>query len=300
MNLSYSSVDLKKREQPVGTPKYIYILGIIAVLGIVGFFIFTQNQGKTGDNASVTPTPSQTVVPTPTEDPYRTFEEETVTADGHYFEKLPLIEGQQAYIAYPKTILKAAPPTIVVYSHGSITTITKNMNDEFMQDMRSYGEFFTENGYIFAASAMHGQNWGNAASVADMKAMVQWIKENYPAQEKVNLVAHSMGGLPTWRFAFENPTLVNKIALLAPTSNYETYKKANYDAIKTIPIRIWHGNKDVNVPYSVSTTMLARAKANGVQNIELVTLQGKTHWDVDTELMQDILNFYEGNSEPTE
>ncbi|WKZ30049.1 MAG: alpha/beta hydrolase [Candidatus Dojkabacteria bacterium] len=270
----------------------LLFFGVIAIFAIVtaGIFITSQKNSNTGTSE---PTPTTLPTPTPTEDPYITLNETPQTEGGHFFEKTPVIGGQQAYVAYPMRVNKYSPPQIIIYSHGSNTTVTTDFDDEFMQNMRGYGDFFTKEGYVFAASAMHGANWGNQASVDDMKKLADWISEQYSTQDKINLLAHSMGGLSTLKFGFQHSSIVNKIALLAPTSYANTYKQADFDKLTTIDVIIWHGDKDVNVPWSMSNQLVNRAKSLG-KTITFHTLSGKGHWDVDTELKQEILDFYSG------
>ncbi len=61
--------------------------------------------------------------------------------------------------------------------------------------------------------------------------------------------------------------------------------------IEDIDIKIWHGTADVNVGYSLSTTFISTLESFG-KEVELVTLEGKTHWDIHTEYMEDILEFF--------
>src|SRR3989338_11652984 len=98
--------------------------------------------------------------------------EKLVIVGGTFFEKMPKIKTEQAYLAYPMQVDPAFPSTLIVYSHGSNTTVTTNMNDQFMKDMRVYGEFFTARGYAFSASSMHGANWGSADSQNDMNNQI--------------------------------------------------------------------------------------------------------------------------------
>lgn len=271
--------------------KLLSIAFVIFILVLVVLLVVTNLPKDNNINGNVEPTATPTPTPEPTVNPIITIDEPPVTEGGHFFEKSPKIDGQQAYIAYPTQIKRDAPPTIIIYSHGSITTITTDFTDDFMKDMREYGDFFTKNGYIFAASAMHGENWGSQASVNDMSSLIKWIADKYPANGKVNLVAHSMGGLPTIKFGMQNPDRVNKMALLAPTSYPTTYKKADIEKLFPVEIKIWHGDKDVNVPWSISNQFVNVSK-NAGKTITFITLKGKTHWDVDTELKQEILDFY--------
>jgi len=223
--------------------------------------------------------------------PILRFEESPIVEGAEFFEKSPVIEGQQAYIAFPLEVSHDSPVILVVYSHGSNTHITANMEEVFMQDMRKYGEHFTNRGYAFAASEQHGVNWGNADSVQDIINLINWIKSDYPIAEKVDLIGFSMGGLPTINFAVEYPNLIDKIALLAPTTRSDL-SQANIDVLSNIEIKIWHGNKDVNIPLSSTESFVQLAGSYG-KSIELIVLEGKAHFDLDTEYMEDICAFFE-------
>jgi len=218
-------------------------------------------------------------------------EKEEVYSGPPYLEFYEIIQEQPAYIAVPAPIDPDNPPTIILYSHGSNTEVSSNTEDEFMQDLHKYGVFFTENNYIFAASNQHGVNWGNDESIQDNINLIAWIKERYDTREKVNMIGYSMGGLPTMNFASEYPENVNKIALLAPTTNSDEWNAERVGKIKDIDIKIWHGTADVNVGYSLSTTFVNKLKSFD-KEVELTTLEGKTHWDIHTEYMEDILKFF--------
>jgi predicted esterase len=124
--------------------------------------------------------------------------------------------------------------------------------------------------------------------------MIDWIKERYDTREKVNMFGYSMGGLPTMNFASEYPELVSKIALLAPTTRSNEWDQERVDKIEDIDIKIWHGTADVNVGYSLSTTFVNTLSSFG-KEVELVPLEGKTHWDIHTEYMGNILEFFESS-----
>ncbi len=218
--------------------------------------------------------------------------ENPAIAGAVFFEKLPKIKTEQTYLAYPMHIDPASPPTLIVYSHGSNTTVTTKMNDQFMKDMRAYGAFFTERGYAFSASAMHGANWGSAESQNDMNDLAGWVKDNYSIAPKINVLGFSMGGLSAIGYSMRFPEKVNKLALLAPTSRPEKYTAENFTSLKNIPIKIWHGDKDLNVPYSLSTRLVSAGKKNG-KEISLVTLAGKGHFDIDTEYMGEVYSYFQ-------
>jgi len=218
-------------------------------------------------------------------------EEKPVQEGPQYEEILTTIEGQQAYICVPTNIDENNPPTVIIYSHGSNTTITEDMNEQFMKDMQEYGILFTSHNYIFSASNQHGVNWGNSASVQDMLNLKTWIEERYSIQPKINLIGFSMGGLPTLNFATKYPEFIGKIALLAPSIKSAEWNNTRAQKLKDIEIKLWHGNKDVNVPYSSSVSFVKKLQGYGI-TIDFVTVEDKGHFDIDTEYIQDILEFF--------
>lgn len=219
------------------------------------------------------------------------LKEEDIEQGPLYEEFFPIIEDEQAYVVVPTKIDSSNPPKLIIYSHGSNTTVTQNMEDQFMKDLLEYGKFFTQYNYIFAASNQHGANWGNQASVRDTLNLKQWVMQNYDIKPSIYMIGFSMGGLPTMNFASENPEMVSKIALLAPTTRTSEWNQRRVDRVKDIEIKVWHGNADVNVPYSTSVNFVSTMNKFGKEVI-LVTLQGKTHWDIDTQYMEDILDFF--------
>ena len=218
-------------------------------------------------------------------------EEVKVRTGPAYEELFPVIDGQQAYVVVPTNINKKNPPTLILYSHGSNTTVTANMEDQFMKDLQQYGIYFTKHNYIFSASNQHGVNWGNTASIQDTINLKNWVGQNYTIQPKIFLIGFSMGGLPTLNFATTYPELIGKIALLAPTTKSADWNQSRTDKLKEIDIKLWHGNKDVNVPYSYSVSFVKKMEGYGV-NIEFITLEGKGHFDIDTQYMEEILQFF--------
>jgi len=210
-----------------------------------------------------------------------------------YKEYFPILEEQQAYVVVPSKIEEDNPPILIIYSHGSNTAVTQNMEDPFMLDLKEYGIYFSEYNYIFAASNQHGINWGSEASLRDTLNLKTWVDQNYFISPKIYMIGYSMGGLPTMNFAAQNPELVSKIALLAPTTRRTEWNTSRVEKIKDIDIQIWHGNADVNVPYSTSTAFVSTLKTLG-KDIPLITIEGKGHFDIDTEYMNEILEFFQG------
>lgn len=210
----------------------------------------------------------------------------------HYKEDLPVIDDQQAYVLSPKKINTSDPVTLVIYSHGSNTNVTQDFEDPFMKDLQSYGILFTQHNYIFAASNQHGMNWGNEASIRDIQNLINWVSQRFNIQPQIDMIGFSMGGLPTMNFASQNPDMINKIALLAPTARSSEWNKDRAANLKNMDIKIWHGTKDVNIPITSSITFVNKMSQYGI-DIELEQIEGKTHFDVDAEYMDNILEYFE-------
>lgn len=218
-------------------------------------------------------------------------QEETPVVENPYVDFTREVEEQTAYIAVPTKIDTNNPPAIILYSHGSDVQVIADMNDPDMLDLQSYGKYFASQNYIFAASNEHGANWGSTDSVDDMQNLENWVKAHYITQEKVYLIGHSMGGLPTMHFALKYPENIYKIALLAPTTRTYEWNQENVDLIKDIPIQIWHGSSDVNISLQSSIDFVSYMQNLG-KNINLIQLQGKNHNDVKTGYKDQILTFF--------
>ena len=226
---------------------------------------------------------------TPEED---IVEEEEIPTGPHYEEINQAIEGQTAYIVAPTNIDENNPPSIILYSHGSNTRVISDMLDPFMMDLQEYGIYFTQYNFIFAASNEHDENWGNAASIADMVNLQEWIEERYETSGKIYMIGFSMGGLPTMHFVQKYPENIEKIALLAPTTRTYEWNQTEVNKIMNIDIKIWHGTNDVNIGIVNSRNFVQSLGKLG-KKIELIEIEGKAHFDVDKEYMTDILTFFQ-------
>ena len=209
---------------------------------------------------------------------------------GKYIEKLPVIEGEQAYIAFPVKMDPAEESPLVIFSHGSTDVVEGNYDSDFMKQMQDYGKFSVERGYVFAASNEHGENFGSVASIKDMERMINWIKSDYMVEDKIYLIGFSMGGLPTLGFAEQFSPRVAKIALLAPV----TPPSLNWEVMKDIPMKIWHGDLDTNVVLGLSQGFVAQGKSYG-REVALGIIPGATHFEVDDEYKEEIFTFFQGD-----
>ncbi len=274
---------LKQKDVRKSSPKRLFLFPIFLILLIlIGIFLYKKLTQK------------EEVVDTISNEQKKEVKEEVVVEPEEPIEVHEIfetIDGQLAYIAVDSKFEKQKDFPIVIYSHGSTYSVTQDPNNQLLKDLRVYADTFVKEGYIFAASNQHGDNWGNAAAIEDTRKLVEYIKSNFATSDEIYLIGFSMGGLPTMNFAEKYPQGIVKIALLAPTTYATTWNSTRVENIRNIPIHIWHGNKDVNVPYSLTTSFIARLKAHG-KEVTLVTIDGKGHWDVDTELIPEILEYF--------
>ena len=222
------------------------------------------------------------------------FDKELPYEDAKYFEDVTVIDGQPMYYAYPKEIEVNNPPKLIVYSHGQLQRIIEDLDDEYMLKMREYGEFFASKGYVFSASNQHDDNWGQRESLEDIRKSIMWFEENnMPIKNELYMIGFSMGGRTAINYSIENPENISAIALLAPTQRLQLSQN-DVEQIKEIPIKIWHGKEDVNIPFHSSQQYIQEFENYGKQ-IELIPIEGAGHYDIETSLMDKILDFFEGN-----
>ncbi len=201
------------------------------------------------------------------------------------------VDGQSVYIAYDENAKEDAKFPLVIYSHGSTYSVSEKTGNPLTKDLDFYADMFVKNGYIFAASNQHGDNWGNSTAIEDTRKLAEYLNTNYKSNGEIYLLGFSMGGLVTMNFAEKYPKDIKKIALLAPTSYTNTWNAGRVAKIMEIPIKIWHGNRDVNVPYSMSTNFINKLKSFG-KEVEFITIEGVGHFDIDTEYTEAIVEFY--------
>lgn len=201
------------------------------------------------------------------------------------------IQGQAAYVAVPPMIDKQNPPKIVIYHHGSNTRVTADLENDFMRNLAAYAGIFTAHNFIFCASNAHGENWGNIESIRDNLNMVNWIRENYPTAPDIYMIGFSMGGLTALRYVRYHPENIKKIALLAPRTTLFDWDRQTIRKLDHVDLLIWHGDADQNIPVSNSIRFVEHIRNLG-KIIPLITLSGKSHFDVESGYRHNILFFF--------
>lgn len=221
-----------------------------------------------------------------------TFEKTPAKENANYFQDVEIIEGQPMYYSYPLEIEKENPPALIVYSHGQLQRIVDDLDNGYMQKVQKYGEFFSEKGFAFSASNQHDDNWGQAEALRDIQNSIEWFEKNdLPIAEKTHMIGFSMGGRAAINYTVKNPEMVKTVSLLAPTPR-ENLTQEDVEKIEDIDIKIWHGTNDVNIPFSTSQQYVQSFENFG-KGIKLISIEGAEHYDIETSLMDDILEFIE-------
>jgi len=265
------------------------IFGVAVFSGVL-LRNYSNRLDETVARKPIFPLPPIEITPEPTPTPLIYDETPPAKLTG-FFEKQPIISTQQGYVAYPLVVDIENPPSIVVYYHGSTQKITKNFSEDVMKNMRKYGDYFANRNFVFVASNQHGDNWGKKIAVDDSMALVKWVTDRYPITNDIYVLGFSMGGQPAMKHVIVHPKDVRKIALLAPANQVEYYTATQIKYFRQVPLEIWHGTADVNVPYW-ATKLLVKEFGKQKTPVVVHTLDGKTHWDVDTEYMEDVYDFF--------
>ena len=116
-----------------------------------------------------------------------------------------------------------------------------------------------------------------AARVESILKFIEQIKAEYGADEdRVYLTGLSMGGTGTWMLAMADN---ERFAAIAPICGSGIYW--NGDALKNIPVFVYHGDCDEAVPIQDSIEMIKSVNRNG-GHAEIKVLYGVGHnaWDV--------------------
>jgi predicted esterase len=160
-----------------------------------------------------------------------------------------------------------------------------------MKDLQLYGEYFSKRGYAFIAPNFNNYTTSSSSWINQISDFKNSVSKSYLIQNKMNLIGYSKGAQPILYFSIKNPQMVSSVALLAPALN--VYSNSDILKMKNISFKIWHGNADVNVPNSVSTDLVKQYNSLKLKNITLNTLNGKGHFDIDTEYISEIYNFFQ-------
>ncbi|MCA9390229.1 dienelactone hydrolase family protein [candidate division WWE3 bacterium] len=252
---------------------------VVAITLVVGFYLVTP------------PVLEQPIVPTtPTTEVVETIEEQGGVELSPLVEPSPTLEPITAHLDVitideqpvrvytPSRIETDQKVTLIIYSHGSNENVDPALiTQTFNETLETYGTYFSEKGAIFIASELYGQNWGNQESREHIKHIIEYFNSEYSNKTTVHVYGFSMGGLAALRFARDYPEMVDSVLLLAPTIAMDDWTTENLNRIAQIPITLWHGTSDVNVPFSQSQEFITKFNTTNSTTINFISVQGETH-----------------------
>jgi pimeloyl-ACP methyl ester carboxylesterase len=133
------------------------------------------------------------------------------------------VRGQPVQILTPARIPPA--PTVLVWFHakGSGQSATSS------PPRRAFFAALVRGGVIVASDRAGGDAWGNAASVADYRALIRFVTARY-APAKIVLAGESMGGLASLQIADDPPPRVVGWIGISPITNLAWARTVPYFA----------------------------------------------------------------------
>lgn len=197
------------------------------------------------------------------------------------YEQTTSSNGQGVRIWTPKTL--SSPTTLVLYQHVS------GGNEQLYPGYVTYPFVHAaiQKGWIVAASALHGENWGNPQGLADLLDAYNLVNGRSPVS-KVILVGASMGGLVS-SLAVAKGTVPNikgvylMDAVSSLSSMYES--SVSYRAYITTAYSIVQGTLTGSTAIGATSLPTTATYASGVQlrvgigtaNVETVTTTGASN-----------------------
>ena len=177
----------------------------------------------------------------------------------------------QPYMVWiPKDFDPGRKYPLLVFLHGSASTET---------NIRGWRDLIPE-GFIALGPRGRGPSncysWDNAQT--DVAEAVHAVKDNFPIDERnVLLTGFSMGGYGVYRTFYEAPETYRGIAVFSgmPTVRFDPAehedakvvdftRKENIKKFKGVPVFVFHGKRDLNVPYEETERFVAQLKRAGV------------------------------------
>lgn len=181
------------------------------------------------------------------------------------------------YVKYlPQTENENKKFPLLLYLHGSgqrgdvPEAVTKHGFMKFVREENKEYPFV-----IISPQCPEGKYWG--CYTESLIAFLDYICESEPIDvSKIYLTGNSMGGTGTWMLAMAAP---EKFAAIAPVCASGICWNA--EAVKDIPIYMYHGDCDEVIPICESETMLKRINELG-GNATLKVCRGIRHnaWDL--------------------
>ena len=180
------------------------------------------------------------------------------------------------YVEYlPENFDKNKKYPLVIFLHGAGERgedLDIASRHGFMKHVRESGREYP---FIFVAPQCPcGKYWG--CYTESLLAFIDYVTASLPVDaDRVYLTGLSMGGTGTWMLAMADP---ERFAAIAPICGSGIYWYG--EALKSIPVMVYHGDLDEIVPISNSLEMIKSVNRHG-GNAEMKILYGVGHnaWD---------------------
>lgn len=151
---------------------------------------------------------------------------------------------------------------LIVFLHGS------GERGEDLAQVRKYGlPCYLEAGqtipaYILAPQCPQGQTWRDLLD--RLEATVDDVAQHHPVDSSGLLVTgFSMGGFGAWAWALRNPSRIAALAPVAGSRSLESQSKLS--SLGHLPIWIYHGAADRQVPVDDADALASELEASGVE-----------------------------------
>ncbi len=122
-----------------------------------------------------------------------------------------------------------------------------------------------------------GGNW----VTRDLKEFLDFLCEEYRVdRSRLYLTGLSMGGFATWNLASEYPDMFAAIIPICGGGDFIRpllLPEAKREALKTLPVRTFHGDNDQVVPVGESLRMVEIFRRAGNTQVELTVYPGVEH-----------------------
>ena len=116
-------------------------------------------------------------------------------------------------------------------------------------------------------------SWSKPSQQKRLSELLDSIVSNYRVDtDRVYLTGLSMGGYGSWRLAADQP---DRFAAVVPVCGGGSPDDA--EALKAIPIWVFHGDQDKAVPFQKSVEMVDAIKAVGGTSIRFTSLEHIGH-----------------------
>ena len=184
---------------------------------------------------------------------------------------------------------------LLVYLHGSAST------ERDLAGIKTIPEGFIALGPK-GRGPSNWYSWDDAQT--DIAEAIQSVKENFPIDDRnVFLAGFSMGGYGVYRTFYEAPGTYKALAVFSGTPRIRFSIPEGVDAIdfnqeryckrfRGVPIFVFHGKRDLNVPYDETEAFVARLKRAGAK-VEFHTEEDKGHESASDQTVQMFFRWVE-------